>query len=148
MDLVEHRRLLNSKGSDSMKQWIELENLTISEPQKFNKAYDSSYDDYMCEIVVPKDNGEIPSKNTIILGNHGLYYKSLKTTDDYPCIAVLVTKKITNNTYMMSCAFGMDYGVSNFLNENIKIMDNVNNASNISIDADLPAGTRIRVWGR
>lgn len=147
MDLVEHRRLLNIKGSDSVKQWVELENLTISEPQKFTKAYDSSYDDYMCEIVVPKANGKISSGNTIILGNFGLYYKNLETNDVYSFVAVLVTKKITNNTYMMSCAFGMNSGISMFLNESIKIVD-ATNVSKVSTGFDLPAGTRIRVWGR
>ena len=148
MDLVEHRRLLNNKGSDNVKKWVELENLTISEPQKFTKTYDSSYDDYMCEIRVPKASGQIPSGNTIIFGNYGLYYKTLSTTDVYSCVAILTTEKIMNNTYMMSCANGGDTGIANFLNENIKIVDGVNNVSRISINADLPAGTTIRVWGR
>lgn len=148
MDLVEHRRLLNNKGSDSVKEWVELENLTISETQKFNKTYDSSYDDYMCEIRVPKANGKISSGNTIIFGNYGLYYKTLSTTDNYPCVAILTTEKIMNNTYMMSCAYDGDTGIANFLNENIKIVDGVNNVSRISINADLPVGTTIRVWAR
>ncbi len=83
MDLVEQRRLLNSKGSDNVKEWVELENLTISETQKFTKTYDSSYDDYMCEIRVPKANGNISTGNTGILGSYGLYYKTL-STDVYP----------------------------------------------------------------
>lgn len=148
MDLVEHRRLLNSKGSDNVKEWVELENLTISETQKFNKIYDSSYDDYMCEIVVPKANGKISTGNTNILGNYGLYYKSLETNDNYPYVAILTTKKIINNTYLMSCAYGMNSSIAIFLNNNIKITDNVTNVSKISINADLPAGTTIRVWAR
>ena len=148
MGLLERRRLLNNKGSDNVKEWIELENLTISEPQKFTKTYDSSYDDYMCDIRVPKANGKIPSGNTIIFGNYGMYYKSFDTTNVYDYIAILVAEKIMNNTYLMSCAYGTDGGLAIFLNKNIKIVDNVNNASRISIGADLPAGTTIRVWAR
>lgn len=145
---------INSTGggsggtSTNVKEWVELENLTISETQKFNKTYDSSYDDYMCEIRVPKANGKISTGSTNILGNYGLYYKTLETNDYYPCIAILTTKKIINNTYLMSCAFGPDGGIAIFLKENIKIVDNVTNASKISINADLPAGTTIRVWAR
>ncbi|SEJ26134.1 hypothetical protein [Sharpea azabuensis] len=148
MDLVKQRRLLNSKGSDSVKKWVELENLTISETQKFNKTYDSSYDDYMCTIEVPKASGQITSKNTVILGNYGLYYKTLSTTDVYSCAAILTTEKLTDKTYLASCAYGANSGISNFFNKSIKIRDEVYNVSKISIDADLPAGTTIRVWAR
>lgn len=148
MDLVEHRRLLNNKGSDNVKEWVELENLTISETQKFTKTYDSSYDDYMCEIRVPKASGQISSGNTIIFGNYGLYYRTLSTTDNYPCVAILTTEKIMNKTYLMSCACGMDSGIANSFNKAIKIVDGVNNVSRIIINADLPAGTTIRVWAR
>ena len=48
----------------------------------------------------------------------------------------------------MSCAYGTDSGVSDFKNRAIKIADNVFNVSQISINADLPEGTTIRVWGR
>ncbi len=73
---------------------------------------------------------------------------SILGTDVYPCVAILTTKKIINNTYLMSCAYGGDTGIANFFNKNIKIVDNVTNVSRISINADLPAGTTIRVWAR
>ncbi len=131
-----------------MKEWVELENLTISEPQKFTKTYDSSYSDYMCEVRVPKANGQIPLTNTIILGNYGLYYKRIDTTDVYSWVATLITEKMTDKTYLMSRAYGTDSGVSDFKNRDIKIVDNVHNVSQISINIDLPVGTTIRVWGR
>ena len=102
----------------------------------------------MCEIRVPKANGQIPLANTTILGNHGLYYKRLDTTNSYSCVATLITEKITNKQYLMSCAYGTDSSVSDFKNRAIKIADNVFNVSQISINADLPEGTTIRVWGR
>jgi hypothetical protein len=140
--------LKKKEGNEEMKGWVELENLTLEKVQKFNKTYDSSYSDYMCEIRVPKANGKIPLINTTILGNYGLYYKRLDTTDSYSCVATLITEKITNKQYLMSCAYGTDSGASDFKNRAIKIADNVFNVSQISINADLPEGTTIRVWGR
>lgn len=131
-----------------MKDWVELENLTISEPQKFSKKYDSSYSDYMCNIVVPKGNGDIPMKDTNIFGNFGLFYKNLKTVDAYSCVAILITEKIAEKTYLMSCAYGIDTGVSDFKNQTVKIIDNPYSLTEIKISADLPIGTTIKVWAR
>lgn len=131
-----------------MKEWVELENLTISEPQKFTKEYDSSYSDYMCLIRIPKGNGTINGKFTNIFGNNGLYFKDMQTTELYSFVATVGAEKMTEKTYLMSCAFGIDGGSSDFKNKTIKIVDNVTNPSYVRIDCELPVGTNIRIWGR
>lgn len=148
MELVERRRLLKRKEDEEMKEWVELENLTISEPQKFTKTYDSSYSDYMCEIRIPKANGTIDGKFTDIFGNYGLYFKKLETTESYPFVATVCAEKMTEKTYLMSCAFGTDSGSSDFKNKTIKIVQNVLHPSYVNIDCELPVGTIIRIWGR
>lgn len=148
MDLRRRFELLKRKEDEEMKEWIELENLTISEPQKFTKIYDSSYSDYICEIRIPKGNGTIQGKFTQIFGNYGLYFKNLATTESYPFVATVGAEKMIEKTYLMSCAFGADSGSSDFKNKTIKIVDNVQHPSYVNIDCELPTGSTIRVWGR
>lgn len=135
----------NGKGAN---EWVELENLTISEAQKFKKKYDSFYSDYMCEIRIPKANGNILMNDTHIFGNYGLYYKNINSSDAYSCVAILIAEKIVGKTYLMSCAYGIDSSISDFKNRTIKIVDNPINLSQIYIEANLPIGTTIKVWGR
>ena len=149
MDLIRERALMTARKEDeAMKEWVKLENLTISEPQKFTKTYDSSYSDYMCEIRIPKANGTFNGNFTNIFGNFGLYFKNLETTESYPFVATVSAEKMTEKTYLMSCAFGTDGGYSDFKNKTIKIVDNVTNPSYVNIDCELPVGTNIRIWGR
>lgn len=48
------RMMLQGQEEDEMKEWRVLENLTFEEERdKFNKTYDDSYDEYICEITFP-----------------------------------------------------------------------------------------------
>ena len=140
--------LMKKKDEEKMKEWIELEKITISEPQKLKKEYDSAYENFMCEICIPRGSKTLSGQYTLIFGNYGLYYKSITVIDTYDWTAVLSSEKISDKTYLMKCAYGSNTGISDFKNQTAKIFEITGQISYLTIDFELPAGTEIRIWAK
>lgn len=131
-----------------MKEWIALEKITISEPQKLKKEYDTAYENFMCEIRIPKGIKKLSCEYTSMFGNYGLYFKEITVDDTYGWTAVLSSEKISDKTYLMKCAYGNDYGISNFKNQTVRINEITEQIYYLNIDFELPAGTEIRIWAK
>lgn len=139
---------MKKKDEEKMKEWIALEKITISEPQKLKKEYDTAYENFMCEICIPKGSKKLSCKYTSVFGNYGLYFKEITVVDAYNWTAVLSIEKISDKTYLMKCAYGDNSGISDFKNQTVRIHEIIGQIYYLNIDFELPAGTEIRIWAK
>ena len=142
--------LMNGQEDDKVKEWVVLENLTFEEERdRFNKTYDDSYDEYICEITFPKEINISETKQTVIFGSWCLYYTSIKPSGTYPYGVFVQQEKITDNTHLVRHGKGNLIGVTYGHKEEVILNNSGSNQMyRIALNFIVPAGTVIKVYAR